>query len=85
MEGIITNFRSSVHTQKGNHILIMIDGISSREDATNLVGKEVSWKSPAGKEIKGKIASAHGSKGIVRAIFERGLPGQSLATKVVIA
>lgn len=85
MEGIITNFRSSVHTQKGNHILIMIDNVSSREDADKLVGKEVSWKSPAGKEIKGKIAAAHGGKGIVRAIFERGLPGQSIATKVTIA
>ena len=48
------------------------------------VGKEVEWKSPAGKVIKGKISSAHGSKGVVRAIFERGLPGQAVTMEVSI-
>ena len=42
-----------------------------------MVGKEVVWKSPSGKEIKGKVSDAHGNKGLVRAIFEKGLPGQA--------
>jgi len=47
-------------------------------------GKKVTWVSPAGKEIHGKIASAHGTKGLVRAIFERGLPGQAITTNVIV-
>jgi ribosomal protein L35AE/L33A len=35
-------------------------------------------------EIKGKIASTHGSNGVLRAIFEKGLPGQAITTKVEI-
>jgi large subunit ribosomal protein L35Ae len=58
--------------------------MTKREDAKKLVGKEVSWKSPAGKIIKGKISDAHGNKGIVRAIFESGLPGQAITTEVEV-
>ena len=84
MKGTIVNFRLSRHVQKTNHMIIKIDGISNREKAKTLVGKEVIWTSPAKKEIKGKVASAHGNKGNIRAIFEKGMPGQSLATKVEI-
>ena len=56
----------------------------NKEDATKLVGKEVHWKSPAGKIIKGKISGSHGNKGLVRGIFERGLPGQSINTDVEV-
>jgi len=55
-----------------------------RADAEKFVGKNVEWKSPAGKIIKGKIAAAHGNKGVVRAIFEKGLPGQAITTEVEI-
>ena len=82
MEGVIKNFRRSVTRQKTNHMIIYIDAIKNREKASSLVGKQVVWKSPQGKEIKGKVASAHGTKGAIRAIFEKGLPGQSLGGKV---
>ena len=36
------------------------------------------------KQLKGKISGAHGNKGVMRAIFERGLPGQALTTGVEI-
>ena len=51
---------------------------------SKLVGKEVQWKSPAGKIIKGKISDAHGNKGLVRAIFESGLPGQAITTEIEV-
>ena len=50
----------------------------------NMLLKKVIWKSKAGKIIKGKIAAAHGNNGIVRAIFEKGLPGQAITTGVEI-
>ena len=84
MEGVIKNFRRSRTRQKTNHIIIYLNDVNNREKATGLVGKQVVWKSPKGKEINGKVASAHGNKGAIRAIFEKGLPGQSLSTKVDI-
>lgn len=80
------NFRMARHHTKGNHMIIKIDGINTREEASKLVGKEVIWKTPSKKqrEIKGKIASAHGNKGALRVIFEKGMPGQSIGTKVII-
>ena len=79
--GKVVQFRRGRHTLTEKHMLIEVEGVESREDASKLVGKTVSWKSPAGKEIKGKVSSAHGNKGVVRAIFEKGLPGQSVTTE----
>ena len=84
VKGKVIQFRRGRHTIHERHFLIEVDGISKREDASKLVGKEVEWKSPAGKIIKGKISSAHGNKGVVRAIFEKGLPGQAVTTEVEI-
>jgi len=84
MEGVIASFRGSHHTQYENQMIIHAKGIDSKDKAAKLVGKPVVWTSPAGKEIKGEIKAAHGNKGALRAIFEKGMPGQSLATKVKI-
>ena len=85
MQGVISNFRrSKERITRGNHMVIVIDGVSNREKAGSLVGKKVVWKSPAGKELSGKIAAAHGNKGAVRAIFETGMPGQAIGEKVDI-
>ena len=56
----------------------------TKKDAEKFIGKEVEWKSPSGKVIKGKISSAHGNKGVLRCIFEKGLPGQAITTEVEI-
>ena len=82
--GKIVQFRRGRKTVIEKHFLIEVEGISSREKAEKLVGKEVEWTSPAGKKIAGKISGAHGNKGVVRAIFEKGLPGQAVTTKVEI-
>lgn len=84
MEGVIVSFRRGRHTQSGNQMLVKVEDIDSKEKASELIGKEVIWKSPAGKEIKGKISNVHGNKGTLRVIFEKGMPGQSLSTKVEI-
>lgn len=84
MKGKVIQFRRGRHTVHERHFLIEVESIKTREEAGKLVGKEVEWKSPAGKIIKGKISSAHGNKGVVRAIFEKGLPGQAVTTGVEI-
>ncbi len=83
MKGIIVQFRRGRHHIKEKHFLIDI-GLTSREEAKKLSGKEVVWKSVSGKEIVGKISDAHGNKGLVRAIFERGLPGQAVADEIEV-
>ena len=82
--GKVIQFRRGRHTIHERHFLIEVNGVSSREGAGKFVGKIVTWISPAGKIIKGEIRGAHGNKGLVRAIFEKGLPGQAITTKVEI-
>ena len=84
MDGVIVNFRRSIKRTYKSHMVIEAEGVNDRNAAHALVGKAVVWKSPAGKEIKGKIAKEHGGKGAVRAIFETGMPGQAIGTKVRI-
>jgi large subunit ribosomal protein L35Ae len=84
--GKVIQFRQGRKTQKPRHFLIEIPGIDSREKAAEFANKKVVWKS-TGKEstiISGKISSAHGRNGVVRAIFEKGLPGQAIGTDVEI-
>lgn len=81
MNGIIVQFRRSRHRIKEKHYLLDL-GYTSREDAKKAVGQTVSWKSTSGKVISGKVTDAHGNKGLVRAIFESGLPGQAITTEV---
>ena len=82
--GKVIQFRRGRKTITERHFLIEIENVSKKEEAQKFVGKNVVWKSPAGKEIHGKIAATHGNKGVVRAIFEKGLPGQAITTKVEI-
>ncbi len=84
VNGKVIQFRRGRHTIHEKHFLIEITDVSNKAEAEKFVGKEVSWKSTTGKEIKGKITAPHGNKGVVRAIFEKGLPGQAITTKVEI-
>jgi len=84
MKGIIVNFRGGRHTQYNNHMIIQVEGVDSKEKAEKLVGKKVAWTSPAGKALSGEIKVVHGNKGAVRAIFETGMPGQSVGKPVEI-
>lgn len=84
MKAVIVNFRGGRHTQLTNQMVVLIEGITTRDKATGLIGKIVIWTSPAKKEIKGKITAIHGNKGAVRVHFERGMPGQSVGKTVTI-
>ena len=83
MKGIVVQFRRGRKTIHEKHYLLDV-GAKDREEASKLKGKEVVWKSPAGKKINGKISDAHGNKGLVRAIFEKGLPGQAITTEIEV-
>lgn len=83
MEAIVMNFRRGRHTQHTKQMILQV--AETAEKAVKAIGKTVTWTSPAGKKISGTISALHGRKGHVRAIFaEKGLPGQSLGTKVQV-
>lgn len=84
MEGTIHSFRRGRKTVSGNHVIAIVKDTDNREKASKLVGKKAVWKSPAGKEIKGVVKAAHGNKGALRILFEKGMPGQSIGEKVKI-
>lgn len=84
MVGRISAFRGTHRRKSSNHMIVHLDTVDSREKAQALIGKSVVWSSPAKKQIKGKVASAHGNKGALRVIFEKGMPGQSLGTEVSV-
>lgn len=85
MKGKVVQFRRGRKTYHPRHFLIDV-GAKNREEAEKFVGAKVVWKSSGKdkKEIKGVVAAAHGNKGIVRAIFEKGLPGQAITEDVEV-
>ena len=84
MKAVIVNFRSGRTTQYGNHMVVKADTVSSRDKAKAFVGKEVVYTTESGKQLKGKVASAHGNSCALRVIFETGMPGQSIGRTVEI-
>lgn len=85
-KALVIQFRRGRKNYKPRHFLLEISGCDSKEKAEKFKGKTVEWKSPGQepKIIKGKIAAPHGTKGVLRAIFEKGLPGQALCTEVEV-
>tara|TARA_Y100000310_G_scaffold332053_1_gene406865 strand:+ start:479 stop:736 length:258 start_codon:yes stop_codon:yes gene_type:complete len=83
MKAKVIQFRRGLKRIHERHFILDVS-VKTREEASKFVGKEVEWTSPAGKKIKGKISSAHGNNGKVRAIFEKGLPGQAKNDEVEV-
>lgn len=77
MKAKIIQFRRGRHTIHERHFILDVSA-KSKEEAEKFIGKSVEWESSGGKIIRGKISALHGNKGLVRAIFERGLPGQAV-------
>lgn len=65
-------------------MIIQVEDVDSKEKAKEMIGKTVIWTSPAKKELKGKITNPHGNKGVMRVLFETGMPGQAIGTEVTI-
>lgn len=83
MEATVVHFRQGRHHVHEKQMVIKV--ADSADAASKFVGKSVTWTSPAGKEIKGKITGLHGRTGSVKAQFaEKGLPGQALGKKVKV-
>ena len=81
--GIIVNYRVGPKTQRSRECLVKFPNVSNAKDASRLIGRKVAWPAEE-KRIIGKIVATHGTKGLVRVRFRRGVPGQALGTHVRI-
>jgi len=84
MKAIILDYRRGRHGQTPNQAIIEFEGADSVETAKKLEGTAVMWESSGGKRINGKVTAPHGRKGRVRALFEKGLPGQAIGSPVAV-
>ncbi len=84
MKGVISNFRRSRHRTYRNQMIIHVFDIKTKEEAEKLIGRKVIWKSEGNKTIEGIVKATHGNSGALRVIFNKGMPGQALGTKVKI-
>ena len=85
MKARILDYRGGRHTVNHRQVILSVPGTSSKKDAQKLVGKSVTWVSPAGKKIVGTVSLPHGSLGKVKAIMAKGLPGQAIGTDAELA
>ena len=83
LRGVIVSYRRGPKTQRSRECLIHFSNVRSRSEASQLIGRRVAW-TDGKNNIVGTIVSPHGNKGLVRARFRRGLPGQALGTTVKI-
>lgn len=81
VQGVIVNYRVGPGTQKPRECIIRFTQVKSVSEAGRLIGRKVAWKGGK-KKIVGKIVALHGKKGLVRARFRKGMPGQALGTTV---
>jgi len=66
MRARIVSFRRSKKRQNTKQVILKIENINTKDKTKELIGKMMVWRSPAGKEIKGKISNSHGNSGNVR-------------------
>ncbi|MEM3770696.1 MAG: 50S ribosomal protein L35ae [Candidatus Bathyarchaeia archaeon] len=82
IKGIIVNYRVGPKAQRSKECIIQFAHIKTVSEASRLLGQKVTWKTSKNNKIVGKIVALHGKKGLVRARFRKGLPGQALGTAV---
>ncbi len=84
MKAVVVNFCGGKTSKKGNHLVVELEGVASKDAASKTLGKRVVWTSPAGKKIAGQITKIHGNSGAVKAIMEKGLPGTALGKEITV-
>ena len=84
MHGVIVNFRGSRRVKRHNQMIMEVPGVDSKEKATKLVGKKVTWTTPGQKKMVGAVTAIHGNSGALRIRFDTGMPGQSIGEKVSV-
>ena len=70
-KALFVNYRGR-NTQWNKQILVKIDKVDDKNKAAKYIGRKVTWKSPSGNTLAGKIISVHGGNGVLKANFRKG-------------
>jgi len=79
--GIIVNY----HIAYTKEVLVDVPRVSSKRDASKLIGKKAIWKDDKGREYIGIVSGLHGKSGTLRVKFRKPLPATALAKPIRIA
>ena len=83
-KALFVNYLGGRHTKRNKQVLVKIDQVDDKNKAAKYIGRKVTWKSPSGNTLTGKIISVRGGNGVLKAIFRKGLPGQSIGKELNI-
>merc|ERR1712063_129566 len=88
-KGIFLGFRRSLRGQMTHTSLVKIEGVNDKKDTPFYFGKRVAYvyrasnaKKGKSRVIWGKITTAHGNNGVVRAKFKRNLPARAMGSRL---
>ena len=86
MQGTIVSNRRGINRLHTTQYIIKIDNekYNNKKSASELSGKKVIYTTIGGKVINGKISTPHGNNGLVKAIFEKSLPGNAIKEKIEV-
>jgi len=84
VKALFLGYRGGMRTQWNKQILVKIDQVDDRDKAAKYIGRRVTWKSPRGNTITGKIVSVRGGNGVLKARFRKDLPGQAIGEELNI-
>ena len=82
-KALFVNYRGR-NTQWNKQILVKIDKVDDKNKAAKYIGRKVTWESPSGNTLTGKIIGVCGGNGVLKAKFRKGLPGQAIGEKLNI-
>jgi len=83
LKGVIVSYRRGPKTQNPKECLLRFPSVESAGEAGQLIGRKVAWPIKE-RKCRGKIVALHGKKGLVRARFRKGVPGEALGNQVEI-
>ncbi len=82
--GVVLGYRRGSNTQYPSEVLVYVYGVSSRREASRLIGLKTLYVDEKGNTYKGRIIGVHGNRGTVRAVFKPNLPGQAIGREIRI-
>lgn len=81
--GFIVGYRTGPKNQRSKECILKFPRIESPGEAARLIGRKVAW--PVGeRRARGEIVSLHGGRGLVRARFRKGVPGQAIGAPIEV-
>lgn len=75
------NYRTGIRAQMSNECLIEVANVGNQAQAAKLVGQKVVWTNGKSQHA-GRIVGFHGKNGVIRAKFNKGVPGQAIGSVV---